>query len=34
MPKVIQWELLGDLEKEDNTTSSKELACTALGCEI
>lgn len=34
MPDKIDWNLLSDLEGEDMTTSSKELACTSLGCEI
>jgi len=34
MPESIQWSLLRDYEKEDNTTGGKELACTAGACEI
>ena len=34
MPKDIDWSKLSDYEKEDTTTSAKELACTALGCEL
>ena len=34
MPKGVDWNLLGEYEKQDMTTSSQELACTAGGCEI
>ena len=34
MPKNVDWGLLGEYEKQDMTTSSQELACTAGGCEI
>jgi ribonucleoside-diphosphate reductase alpha chain len=34
MPKSIDWLKLQDFEKEDTTTGSQELACTAGGCEI
>ena len=34
MPKDVDWGLLGEYEKQDMTTSSQELACTAGGCEI
>ena len=33
-PKNINWRDLTNYEKEDTTTSSKELACTAGACEI
>jgi ribonucleoside-diphosphate reductase alpha chain len=33
-PKNINWMDLTNYEKEDTTTSSKELACTAGACEI
>ena len=31
---VIDWEKLTDFEKEDNTSGSRELACTAGVCEV
>ena len=34
MPKSIDWSKLQDFEKEDTTTGSKELACTAGVCEV
>lgn len=34
MPKEIDWSLLSNFEKEDNTTGNKELACTAGACEV
>jgi len=34
MPESIDWSKLADFEKEDNTSSSKELACTADACEM
>lgn len=34
MPTKIDWEKLSQIEKDDNTTSSQELACVAGGCEI
>jgi ribonucleoside-triphosphate reductase (thioredoxin) len=34
MPPPIDWSALSIYEKEDQTTSGKELACTAGGCEI
>jgi ribonucleoside-triphosphate reductase len=34
MPKGTDWTKLADLEKEDHTTASQELACTAGACEI
>jgi ribonucleoside-triphosphate reductase len=34
MPKEVDWFGLQDFEKEDTTTGSQELACTAGGCEI
>ena len=34
MPKSIDWSKLQDFEKEDTTSGSKELACTAGACEI
>ena len=33
-PRNINWMDLTNYEKEDTTTSSKELACTAGGCEV
>jgi len=33
MPKQIDWSLLQNYEKEDHTTGSKELSCTAGVCE-
>ena len=34
MPEYIEWEGLSTYEKEDTTTSTRELACTAGHCEI
>ena len=34
MPDVIDWSLLQNYEKEDNTAGSKELACVAGVCEV
>ena len=34
MPKNLDWGKLQDLEKEDNTKGSQELACTAGVCEL
>ncbi len=34
MPTNIDWERLGDFEKEDTTTGTQELACSAGSCEI
>jgi ribonucleoside-diphosphate reductase alpha chain len=34
MPKDIDWTQLSNYEKEDNTTASHELACTAGACEV
>ena len=34
MPKNIDWTKLSAIEKEDTTTGTQELACTAGGCEI
>ena len=34
MPTVVDWTKLSLYEKEDTTTSSKELACSAGGCEL
>ena len=34
MPKEINWEDLGNYEKEDNTIGSQELACVGGACEI
>ncbi len=34
MPKSIDWTLLAQIESEDNTTSSRELSCSAGACEI
>ena len=35
MPKIVDWNLLGEYEKSDMTIGSQELACSAAGgCEI
>jgi ribonucleoside-diphosphate reductase alpha chain len=34
MPQSIDWSRLVDFEKEDTTSGSKELACSAGVCEI
>jgi ribonucleoside-triphosphate reductase len=34
MPKSIDWSKLSEYEKEDTTTGSQELSCTALSCEV
>jgi len=34
LPTNIDWTQLKNYEKEDTTTNSKELACSAGGCEI
>jgi len=35
MPKDVNWSMLADYEKQDTTTGSQELACSAAGgCEI
>lgn len=34
MPETIDWSRLSEYEIEDTTTSARELACTAGGCEI
>ena len=34
MPEKIDWDMLQDFEKEDNTRGSQELACTAGSCEL
>jgi ribonucleoside-diphosphate reductase alpha chain len=34
MPKVIDWSLLSDYEKEDGTSSSQTFACTGDVCEV
>ena len=34
MPTSIDWSKLADFEKEDTTSGSKELACTADACEM
>jgi ribonucleoside-diphosphate reductase alpha chain len=34
MPKTIDWSKLQEFEKEDTTSGSKELACTAGVCEV
>jgi ribonucleoside-diphosphate reductase alpha chain len=34
MPKMVDWSLLRDYEKEDKTTSSQSFACSANGCEL
>jgi ribonucleoside-triphosphate reductase len=33
-PETIDWSLLGELEKEDQTDTGKELACYAGACEL
>ena len=30
----VDWDVLSEYEKEDNTTGSRELACTAGVCEV
>jgi ribonucleoside-diphosphate reductase alpha chain len=30
----LDWSRLTDFEREDNTTGSRELACTAGACEV
>lgn len=34
MPKAIDWSWLSDYEKEDTTSGSQTLACTANSCEV
>jgi ribonucleoside-diphosphate reductase alpha chain len=34
LPSDIDWNRLGEFEKEDTTTGTQELACVAGGCEI
>jgi ribonucleoside-diphosphate reductase alpha chain len=34
MPENIDWSKLCDYEKEDHTSGSQELACTAGLCEV
>ena len=34
MPKDVNWMKLTDYEKDDMTSSTQDLACTAGGCEI
>lgn len=34
MPKRVNWELFGEYESEDNTTSSQQFACSAGQCEV
>ena len=34
MPSEINWDRLGEYEKEDTTTGTQELACSAGSCEI
>jgi ribonucleoside-triphosphate reductase len=34
MPKNVDWSELASFEKQDNTTSSQELSCTAGACEL
>jgi ribonucleoside-diphosphate reductase alpha chain len=34
MPKALDWETFAGYEQDDNTTSTRELACTAGACEI
>ena len=31
---IIDWDKLSEFEKEDNTSGSRELACTAGVCEV
>ena len=34
MPKIVDWSLLGEYEKQDMTIFPQELACSVGGCEI
>ena len=34
VPSTLDWSKFSDFEKEDNTTGSRELACTADACEV
>jgi ribonucleoside-diphosphate reductase alpha chain len=34
MPDALDWSKLQDFEREDNTSGSQELACTAGVCEV
>ena len=34
MPRNVDWTLLSNYEREDNTTGTQELACSAGACEI
>ena len=34
MPNGVNWKLLQNFEKEDTTSGSKELACSAGVCEV
>ncbi len=34
MPSEIDWDKLGEFEKEDTTTGSREFACTGTYCEV
>ena len=34
MPEKIDWSLLAQVESQDNTTGSRELACSAGGCDL
>ena len=34
MPKDVDWSKLSEYEGEDMTTGSRELACSAGGCEV
>ena len=34
MPDNIDWSLLQEFEKEDNTSGGRELACSAGVCEV
>ena len=34
VPLTLDWSKFSDFEKEDNTTGSRELACTADACEV
>jgi len=34
MPDTVDWSLLPEFEKEDNTSGGRELACSAGVCEV
>jgi len=34
MPKEIKWDKLSEYEKEDSTSGSHDLACSAGVCEV